>query len=104
MHYLANCTGNSLADKAWRHFWFKYVLHKDAIEGWTQNSSGLYEVNQSALLIERSDGQGSKVFFVGRKDSVKNKIVALLNDVHPLSLDRQRISRLDSLFRRQLDT
>lgn len=77
--YLSNCPGNDLPDRAWRYFWFKYVLHPGAIEGWDQDTSGAYHVNSTSSLIERSDGAGKKLFFVGRSDSIKNKTVISLN-------------------------
>lgn len=78
--YLSNCPNDALSDKAWRHFWFRYVLHPDAIAGWTQSAHGEYVVNSEASYIQRSDGVGAKKFFFGRADSIKNKMVAALND------------------------
>jgi hypothetical protein len=77
--YLSNCPNDALADKAWRHFWFKYVLHADALQGWSTDSSGQYLLNTATSFIQRSDSEGKKSFFVGRKDSIKNKMVNGLN-------------------------
>lgn len=77
--YLSNCPGMSLADHAWRLFWFKYVLHPEAIEGWSKDNGGFYSANTFSSLIDRSDGQGKKLFFVGRSDSIKTKLVKSLN-------------------------
>jgi hypothetical protein len=77
--YLSNCPYDSLADKAWRHFWFKYVLHDAALPGWQHNSSNQFSVNENASKVLRSDGKGMKLFFVGRTDSIKNKSVDSLN-------------------------
>jgi len=77
--YLSNCPNESLADRAWRHFWFKYILHRDAIVGWVQNPTGEYVENTQPSLIKRSDGGGAKLFFVGRKDSIKTTMTSNLN-------------------------
>lgn len=73
--YLSNCPNNKLADRAWRHFWFKYVLHDAALPGWFKNAGGAFAVNDTASLVQRSDGAGPKLFFVGRADSIKNRLV-----------------------------
>ena len=78
--YLSYCPNDALADKAWRHFWFRYVLHGNAIAGWTKTPAGEYLPNSEPLRILRSDGKGTKFFFAGRKDSIKNKMAAALND------------------------
>jgi len=77
--YLSNCPNDTLADKAWRHFWFKYVLHDDALLGWHRGRSNTFSVNEATSKILRSDGKGMKLFFFGRTDSIKNKSVDLLN-------------------------
>ena len=77
--YLSNCPNDSLPDRAWRHFWFKYILHGDALAGWSKDPSGNYIVNRTSSEVLRSDGRGKKLVFVGRSDSVKNKLVNDLN-------------------------
>ena len=77
--YLSNCPNDGLADKAWRHFWFRYVLHGDAIAGWAQTPDGQYVPNPEPSHILRSDGKGRKLFFAGRADSVKERMAAALN-------------------------
>jgi hypothetical protein len=76
--FLANCTGDHLPDRAWRHFWFKYVLDYKKISGWTRTGDA-YQLNAAAANLLRSDGKGQKLFFVGRSDSIKNKLVEKLN-------------------------
>jgi hypothetical protein len=78
--YLSFCSGDTLPDRAWRHFWFKYVLHAKVIVGWHKVALGKYEPNATELLIQKSDGSGAKMFFAGRSDSIKNKLAAQLND------------------------
>jgi hypothetical protein len=77
--YLSSAPGNSLADRAWRLFWFSNVLHRGAITGWNRDGNGLFVVNAAPSLIQRSDGGGAKLFFAGRADSQKNKLVEQLN-------------------------
>lgn len=76
--YLSNAPGDSLADAAWRLFWFKRVLHPAAIEGWSA-VGGVFTANAALSDIARSDGKGPKSFFVGKSNSIKNKMVAALN-------------------------
>lgn len=76
--YLSYAPGDSLADAAWRLFWFKRVLHPPAIRGWS-HAGGQFAVNDTPLDVLRSDGRGRKVFFVGRVDSIKNRMVSALN-------------------------
>ncbi len=77
--YLANCPTDTLPDKAWRYFWFKYVLHDTAILGWTCNDQGKYVVNETPSKLMKPDGTGEKIWFYGRSDSIKTKTVAALN-------------------------
>ncbi len=97
--YLSNCPNESLADKAWRHFWFKYVLHPAAIDGWSQDPSGTFIVNQERAQILRSDGAGQKLFFVGRSDSIKNRLVGELN-TGAIALDNAYEQLAINFFRR----
>ena len=76
--YLANCPNDELPDRAWRSFWYKYILHKDAIRGWKRDDSGALTVNEAASFVQRSDGAGPKMFFVGRSDSIKNRLTRQL--------------------------
>jgi hypothetical protein len=76
--YLASCPNDTLADRAWRHFWFKYVLHPAAIEGWRRSQSG-YIINDAPSKLMRIDGGGKKMFFAGRRDSIKSVLVHKLN-------------------------
>jgi hypothetical protein len=76
--YLANAPGDELPDRAWRHFWFNHVLHPAAIDGWI-NTAGIWVANSASSLILRSDGAGHKLFFVGRANSIKNKLAVRLN-------------------------
>lgn len=76
--YLSNAPRDAMSDRAWRHFWFTYVLTAAVMEPWTVNA-GTYEPNNTPLNIIRSDGKGRKIFFAGRSDSVKNLVAAGLN-------------------------
>jgi hypothetical protein len=80
--YISNCPNDSLPDIAWRHFWFKYVLHKDALPGWYISESGEFMPNVEPSKILRSDNNGLKLFFGGRANSIKNKLATQLNSRH----------------------
>lgn len=77
--YLSNCPNDELPDRAWRRFWFKYVLHVRSIAGWSRSPAGVYVPNAEPLLIKKSDGSGVKMFFAGRSDSIKDKLCDGLN-------------------------
>lgn len=77
--YLSYTIGDSLPEAAWRHFWFRYVLHPTAINGWSLVNGQRVE-NSTSSLLERVDGAGPKLFMVGRRDSPKNTLSAAIND------------------------
>jgi hypothetical protein len=54
------------------------VLDYKKISGWTRTGDA-YQLNAAAANLLRSDGKGQKLFFVGRSDSIKNKLVEKLN-------------------------
>ena len=76
--FLSNCPGDSLQDRSWREFWFRYVLHEAAIGIWDKTGT-VYAVNAEPSRIRKNDSNDYKLFFVGRSDSIKNKLVAQLN-------------------------
>lgn len=76
--YLSNAPRDGMTDRAWRYFWFKYILSAKVILGWKYDGTK-YVVNDQPSGIIRSDGEGKKSFFVGRRDSIKNKLVAGMN-------------------------
>lgn len=77
--YISSCPNDNLPDLAWRQFWFKFILNADTIEGWQIDQAGNYSVNDTSTKIEKSNGKGKKLFFVGKSNSPKNKLVAKLN-------------------------
>ncbi|MBK5484680.1 hypothetical protein JFV29_22825 [Peribacillus sp. TH16] len=76
--YLSNSVGDTLHDIVWRNFWLSYVLNDDTIEIWSKNGNQ-YVVNENSSKLLTSDDQFKK-FFVGRSDSIKNKLVSKLNN------------------------
>lgn len=78
LKYLSNSSGDTFHDQVWRMFWFTYVFNDHVIPIWTRNSSGQYEVNEEPSSIQQWNGTRKK-FFVGRIDSIKNKLVRKLN-------------------------
>lgn len=75
--YLSNTTGNSLADRTWRTFWFKYVLFEGALWLWKQGVLP-YEAMDIPSGLKQADGENWKKFFVGKSNSPKNKVVEQL--------------------------
>ncbi|MGH7013985.1 MAG: hypothetical protein ACREEL_07500 [Stellaceae bacterium] len=77
--YLSNSTGNAVPDLAWRHFWYKYVLHDQMMIGWDYDPvARTYAVHHVESRVLRADGRGHKNFFSGKSNSPKNTIVAEL--------------------------
>ncbi|MEA3034602.1 MAG: hypothetical protein QOH04_361 [Sphingomonadales bacterium] len=77
-NYISSAPGSGLSDHAWRSFWFEHVLHADAISGWVHNGIE-FEANGVSSTIMRSDGRARKLFFVGKSNSIKDKLVGGLN-------------------------
>lgn len=77
--YLSYSVGDTFHDKVWRMFWFTYVLNRDTVDIWRKTSSGEYEVNPNQASIQTWSGT-PKNFFVGRSDSIKNRLVDKLNN------------------------
>lgn len=75
--YLSFASGDAFADKVWRKFWFQQILTGDVPKLY-EEVGGRYEAVVAPTNIIRSDGL-RKVFFAGRSDSPKNKIVNKLN-------------------------
>jgi hypothetical protein len=76
--FLSNSVGDDARDVAWREFWFRYVLTPEVAVPW-RRVRNLYEVQGDPTGIRRADGNGMSVFFAGRSDSPKNKLVSSLN-------------------------
>lgn len=76
--YLSNAPRDGMTDRAWRYFWFKYILNNQVLLGW-QNDGVEYLPNALPSGILRSDGFGQKMFFAGRADSIKNRLVREMN-------------------------
>jgi hypothetical protein len=75
--YLSNAPGSDFNDVVWRNFWFNYVVTRGVSDIWNYPVT-TYSVNPNQTELYLSDGT-KKNFFVGRSDSIKNKIVAKLN-------------------------
>jgi len=76
-NYLSNASGSSFHDIIWRRFWFENILTTDVSTIWGKNGN-LYIANLAYTQLKLDDGS-PKIFFGGRSDSVKNKIVKKLN-------------------------
>ncbi len=76
--FLSNCPNDSLQDHTWREFWFRHIIHDGSIAIWKKRNN-TYIVNDEPSKILKSDSTGYKMFFVGRSDSIKNRIADKLN-------------------------
>ncbi|MGL4550620.1 MAG: hypothetical protein ACRC33_05495, partial [Gemmataceae bacterium] len=83
LKYLANASGDQFHDHVWRHFWFRYVLHPGVLPIWSHRDGDAYVLNAEKSLLRRSDDKDFKKFFVGRADSIKNKLIDQLNGPTP---------------------
>lgn len=72
--YLSNTTADTLSDRSWRAFWFKYVLFEEALCPWKQGAKP-YEVMDVSSGLKQANGEDWKKFFVGKSNSPKNKVV-----------------------------
>jgi len=79
LKYLSNTVGDILHDYAWRNFWFRYIVTDDVIIPWIKNSR-VYVVNNSPTKIIGPDGKNYKMFFSGRRDSIKQILTNELNN------------------------
>ena len=79
LKYLSNSNNISFHDKVWRYFWFTYVLTPAVASIWKIPHRGNYEVNDTATLLEQSDGLSQMKFFSGKSNSIKEKLVLKLN-------------------------
>ena len=77
--YLSNAPRDGMTDRAWRYFWFKYVLNAAALPGWVHDGTA-YVVNGPPSGIMRSDGVAMKAFFAGKSNSIKDKLVIKVNN------------------------
>lgn len=78
-HYLSSTSGEDLASRTWRHFWFSYVLFAEMMIPWKKVGKS-YQVNHQVSKIRRLDNGEFKKFFSGRTDSNKEISVEHLNN------------------------
>jgi hypothetical protein len=77
LRYLSNSVSDSFRDKAWRHFWFDYVLTNDVIPIW--KTTHPYVANDAPTRLIQADGVTPMFMFFSRTDSRKTKLVLKLN-------------------------
>lgn len=77
LKFLSNAPGGEFHDTIWRNFWFNNILTHDVATIW-DNSTGVYIANTAPTELFLSDNT-PKMFFSGRSDSIKDKIVEELN-------------------------
>jgi hypothetical protein len=78
LKYLSYSVGDDFRDKAWRNFWFDFVLTQDVMRIWSASTPS-YVVNDSPTRLEQFDGVSKMVMFASRSDSIKSKKVNDLN-------------------------
>lgn len=78
LKYLSYSVGDDFRDKAWRNFWFGYVLTQDVMNIWS-TATPAYVVDASPTRLEQFDGITPMVMFASRSDSRKSRIVDRLN-------------------------
>ena len=76
--YLSFSPNDAMHDKVWRRFWFDYVLTSEVQNLVDVDSNGEYSVVDSSTKLKKNRTEYKK-FFVGRADSIKNKIADFLN-------------------------
>lgn len=80
IRYLSYTTaaGTDFHDDVWRRFWFGYIATPEMLRIWNKAGS-TYEVNATPSKIYQADGLNLSKFFGGKSNSIKNRLVALLN-------------------------
>ena len=76
--YLSNSIGDSTQDLIWRKFWFTHIFNTATSPLWRMEGE-TYVPNDAPSNIMLPEGR-TKLFFVGRADSVKNALVRELNE------------------------
>jgi hypothetical protein len=75
--YLSNTSGDNISDRAWRFVWFNYYFWNDMMP--IYNKTDPYIINDTPTKIRIDEEQYQKLFS-GRNDSIKNKLIVILND------------------------
>ena len=79
LKYLSNTAGDSLSDKVWRYVWFTYYFWPDLMPLYETTNTLPYSVNAKKTKIRMMNGEYEGLFS-GRSDSIKEKLIAKLND------------------------
>ena len=77
--YLSSSVRDTLHDRIWRHFWFKFVFNEAVMPIWSNESNGQYDVNAMPSQILIFGGARPQEFFSARTNSIKNRLVRELN-------------------------
>jgi hypothetical protein len=96
--YLSNSTGDLFHDKVWRRFWFTNICFKEMLMPWRRLDNNTYCVNDVKSKITMADGK-QKLFFSGRSDSIKNRLVEKLNS-HVISESKALLEFADNIHSR----
>jgi len=76
LNYLSYATGTSLHDLIWRTFWFENILKLEVARLWISKNPYIISNSPTDLILENGN---NKMFFSGRSDSIKNKMIQQLN-------------------------
>jgi hypothetical protein len=96
LKYLSSSPGDTYHDRIWRKFWFENILHTESIPIFSQNSN--YEPLDISTKIYQPNGSFKK-FFVGRTDSIKNKLCSKLSN-QEISLDNAWVEYAKNINKR----
>lgn len=75
--YLAHISGDSISDKAWQSYWFKYCFNEDILPIFSKKGKQ-YSVNRTKTKIMQSSTEYMELWS-SRSDSIKTKLVKELN-------------------------
>jgi hypothetical protein len=75
--YLSNTSGDNIPDRTWRFVWFNYYFWNDMMP--IYNTTHPYAINDTPTKI-RIDDENYQKLFSGRSDSIKTKLINILND------------------------
>ncbi len=77
--YLSYTSDDRLGSRIWRDFWFSRVATKDVLTPFVRDAKGQYSTPAAETRVRRDDDAGWSLIFEGRRNGLKETIVAELN-------------------------